>query len=217
MRTPDKVIRHGEAFSLIPDALLRLYGDNEVRGLVQEFEQWSANHIIKDVLAVPLIPYLTDSFNVLHVLRPAADVIYLRLYRQHFSWELELLPPSLRGNMPSPSEYVAINNEGKLRVHQYKEQLVDSILWGQLVLEDCAHASVGFDALTSRPDALCEALTSLGYRPQFNNYLTPEFIKVREQRLSIRRTPEYKEIQSLVRKRYDVVREIWEAYDANLF
>ena len=207
-KTANRVARHGEIFSLLPDALETLYGHQDVEAVVSHFRQYSLGHLAKDVLAPGVMKHLVNDFHLLFMRRPVEDLLYLRIHRQAFKWELGLLPRELLFDFVPPS-YKAISSADKPLVETMKQELADGLLWAHLELSSVAHQVVDFDDVTSQPEALWASLDALGLRPNKVNYINTKFVKLREERLKMRTTSEYEDLALLVERRRPVVQEVW--------
>ena len=205
---PTPASRHGEVLSLLENGMEVLYGEGDARAIADHFLQWNQGYLLKDVLAPGVMKYLAKDFNILGLQRPAADVVYLRLYRQPFKWELMLLPPSLASGW-QPTQFKTLDSRDANVVKSYLPYLVDGILWAQAQVRASASALVHYDKIVSKPESLWEALRALGYKPGEYQYITREFRRVRDDRLRVRRTREYKQIQQIVERRRLAVETAW--------
>jgi len=202
------VARHGEVFSLMPDGLERLYGDGDALAVAQFFQQYSSGYLVKDVLAPGVMKHLVNDFHLLFMRRPVEDLLYLRLYRQAFKWELGVLPRDLLQDF-IPVDYRAISSADKTLVQRMKQELADGLLWAQLELSSAAHQVVEFDDVTRQPEALWASLDALGLRPNKVNYINSRFVQLREEKLKVRSTKEYADLATLLDRRRPVVHSLW--------
>ena len=180
--------KHGEVFSLLDSALVKLYEYGDVKAVADHLRKYSENCIVKDVLAPQAVVQVADDFNVLVVQRPVADIVYLRLHRSPFPWEIRLVSDiEIQGTMPF------------LQAHRV--ELVDGVLRAQEMLRGAADQLCKYDDLVKDPEVLWGALEAMGYRAKRFNYADERWCNVAKARLSMRRSKEYKAIEALVEER----------------
>lgn len=190
------------------NAVGTLYEERDVGAVARHLLQYKENCILKDVLAPEAVAAVRDHFNILMVDRPAADIVYLRLLRSPFPWEMELLPPELRPEVEF--EPMAMNSQWLPVLRRMKTHLVDGVLWAQLLLREAAHEVCHYDELVSCPEVLWSALERMGYEPKRTDYSdSDQWAQTATTRFALRRTREHREIQDLVRSRRSIVEAAW--------
>jgi len=193
------VPRGGEVIGLLDGYIEKLHGERDEQALLDHFRQYKDDCVIKDVLATQLVPQLTSDFNVLCVHRNPADLLYLRLNRKAFPWEMMLLPEDERPDM-SPFCMKVVQRSWIDIIVDYKEPLARGILLGQKLLQEHADEVVQFDQLVTRPQVLWDAIRNLGYKADAHDYASKaKWQSTVKSRWAVRDTAEWKQLDALMR------------------
>jgi len=192
LRVDARVAKHGEVFSLMEDGTRAMYLERNELGVARHLLQWSEDYVVKDVLATAAIPLVADDFNILYLERPLADILYLRRARSQWCWEL-----GQEGFM----NYETLVGSAATVVQDNAEALVDAMIVARTKLRRSARAVITYDQFITDPNYLWKALEDLRYRVHKTQYQGKEFVKVKQKRLQVRKTKEWKDAQALVRSR----------------
>ncbi len=197
---------------VISHTILKDVNRTKERPVVTRFlNEHKQGRILKDAgRLVPIARYLAknpDAYNVLYIQRNPADCVH-RLLNKKWIWPIGF-PRTREHQMAHERALRFVNTKDwEYRKLEIIPWLVDGVLAAQAIMSPLATETIYYEQLIKKPGTLFTRLESMGYEPNWFDYLTPEFKKARVQALAIRKTPLWEMIERCVWMRSPYAKKI---------